>query len=313
MLKNMKIIGVIFLSLFLLTNCDKENKVEDRGQGEVVLAPNLNSDFQKSAESNCDLPVSYAIAVINGETYNLPVFYIDDKLTTQAIKLDDGDYTLDEFILMNDQGTEDMEDDEIVMASVNEDGDFADYVDFTLPYEFTVEAFIKINLYVEVVCYYPEFYLDYGFQFFTVWVTNIHEWYFFGDLCLEYPDLYEGSLYEEQSEGLQADVPAIFEIVVWRNDDYLTTFSNEDWLGEGSPLKVTYTDRVGIPDIYLFKLKVLVKTEDDFEYEWLYEWIFTDVGDLDTGMDNVTDFVVGDCVYNGMDYILEPWFEPEPE
>ena len=161
-------------------------------------------------------------------TYNLPVFYIDGMLTTQAIKLNAGDYILEEFILMNDNGTpEILDDDLIVMASVNEEGEFASYVEMTLPYEFTVEAFLKIELHVEVICYYPEFYYWYGFEFFTVWITNIHEWYFFGDLCLEYPELYEGSLYELQTEGLQADVPAIFEIEVWRNEEYLGTFSNE--------------------------------------------------------------------------------------
>ena len=308
MFNNIKLIGVIVLSMLLFTNCKKDDKVADKGQGEIVLAPNLNIDFEKSAESNCDLPVSYAIAVVNGTSYNLPVFFIDEKITTQAIKLDAGDYTLDEFILMNDNETPHVYDDDlIVMASVNEDGEFAEFVDFTLPYNFTVEAFIKIDLYVEVVCYYPEFHEYYGFEFFTVWVTNIHEWFFYGDLCLENPSDYEGSLYDGQSEGLQADVPAIFEIEVWRNEEYITTFSNEDFLGEGSPLKIIYTDRVGIQDVYLLKLNVLVKVEDDFDYETLYEWTFIDEGDMDTGMDNVTDFVVGDCVYSETDYLLEPY------
>jgi hypothetical protein len=211
---------------------------------------------------------------------------------------------------MNDNETpEDLTDDILVMASVNEEGDFASYVDFTLPYEFTVEAFIKVELYVEVICYYPEYHEWYGFEFFTVWVTNIHEWYFFGDLCLEYPELYEGSLYELQTEGLQADVPAIFEIEVWRNEEYLGTFSNESYLGEDMPLKVTYADRVGIEDNYEFKLNVLVNVGEGFDYEYFYTWTFTDVADLATGDDGVTDFVIGDCVFDELDLVLPPWME----
>jgi hypothetical protein len=50
-----------------------------------------------------------------------------------------------------------MDDDIIVMASVNEEGEFSSYVDMTLPYTFTVDAFIKVELHVEVICYYPEY------------------------------------------------------------------------------------------------------------------------------------------------------------
>lgn len=310
MFKNMKLIGVIFLSVLLLTNCKKDDKVADNGLGEVVFSPNQTSNFEKSAENNCELEVSYAMVVVNEMTYNLPVFYIDGMLTTQAIKLNAGDYILEEFILMNDNETpEILDDDIVVMSSVNEEGEFESYVDMTLPYEFTVEAFLKVDLHVEVICYYPEYYDWYGFEFFTVWVTNIHEWYFFGDLCLEYPDLYEGSLYELQTEGLQADVPAIFEIEVWRNEEYLGTFSNESYLGEEMPLKVIYADRVGIEDNYEFKLYVLVNVGEGFDYEYFYTWAFTDLAELDMGEDGVTDFVIGDCVYDGIDLVLPPWMD----
>jgi hypothetical protein len=186
MLNNIRVIGLIFLSVLLLTNCQKDNKIDDKGQGqgEVVFTPGQTTNFEKSAEFNCDLTVSYAHVVVDEVTYDLPVFYIDGMLTTQALKLDEGDYELMEFILMNDNETpDDLSDDIVVMASVNEDGDFAPYVAMTLPYEFEVEAFIKIDLYVEVICYFPEYYDWYGFEFFTVYITNIHEWYFFGDLA----------------------------------------------------------------------------------------------------------------------------------
>jgi hypothetical protein len=310
MFKNIRLLGVIFLSVLLLTNCNKDDKVADNGQGEVVFSPNQTSNFDKSADNNCDLTVSYAFVVVNEMTYNLPVFYIDGMLTTQAIKLNAGEYTLEEFILMNDNETpEILDDDIVVMSSVNEEGDFASYVEMTLPYNFTVEAFNKVELHVEVICYYPEYYDWYGFEFFTVWVTNIHEWYFFGDLCLLNPELYEGSLYALQSQGLQADVPAIFEIEVWRNEEYLGTFSNESYLGEDMPLKVIYADRIGIEDNYQFRLNVLVNVGEGFDYVYFYTWSFTDLGDLDMGDDGVTDFVIGDCVFDGIDLVLPPWMD----
>jgi len=299
----------MLLSILLLSNCKKESKVDDsKSQGEVTFSAMQTSNFEKSADNNCDLTVSYAYVVIDEMVYHLPVFYIGDMLTTQAIKLNAGDYDLQEFILMNDNETPDIMDDDIfVMASVNEEGEFSSYVEMTLPYSFTVDAFIKVELHVEVICYYEEFHDWYGFEFFTVWVTNIHEWFFYGDLCLKTPYDYEGSLYEGQQEGLQADVPAIFEIEVYRNEEYLSTYSNESFLGEGMPLKVTYADRVGIVDNYEFRLSVLVKVGDQFEYVYFYSWFFTDVAEFDTMGDGVTDFVIGNCVFDDTDLLLPPW------
>ncbi len=310
MSNSLKLIGILFLSVLLLTNCKKENATVDKGQGEVTFAPAQTTNFEKDAEFNCDLPVSYARVVVDGMYYDLPVFYIDGELTTQAIKLDVGDYFLEEFILMNDNETPEIKDDDIVvMASVNEEGDFAPYVEMTLPYEFVVEGFIKVELYVEVMCYFPEFFEWYGFEFFTVYRTDIHEKFFYGDLCLEFPYEYEGSLYEDQSEGLQADVPAIFEIEVWRNEEMLFTFSNASFLGEDMPLKVTYADRVGVLDEYEFRLSTLVKKGGGFEYVYFYSWYFEDIADMSTGDDNVTDFVIGNCVYDELDLVLPPWID----
>ena len=74
MLSNIKLIGVIVLSVLLLTNCKKEDKIVDRGQGEVVFTPNQSTNIDKSDGSNCELPASYAFVVVNGMDYNLPVF-----------------------------------------------------------------------------------------------------------------------------------------------------------------------------------------------------------------------------------------------
>lgn len=308
MFKNLKLIGVIFLSVLLLTNCKKENKSDPAGQGEVTFSTYLTTNLDKSGENNCELTAHYAYVVVNGMDYRLPVFYIDGMMTTQSIKLDPGDYNLEEFILMNDNETPHFYDDDlIVMASVNEEGEFAEYVEMTLPYSFNVESFIKLETHVEVICYWPEFYDYYGFEFFTFWVTHVHEWFFFGDLCLKAPYEYEGSLYAEQSEGLQSDVPAIFEIDVYRNGEYLSTFSNADFLGEGMPLKIIYVDREGIEDAYELMLKVLVKVGDEFEYVFFESWTFMDVADLPNGDDGITDFVIGNCLYDEVDVWLPPW------
>jgi hypothetical protein len=75
------------------------------------------------------------------------------------------------------------------------------------------------------------------------------------------------------------------------------------------PLKVTYADRVGIVDNYEFRLNVLVDMGEGFDYVYFYTWYFTDMGDMATGDDGVTDFVIGDCVFDGMDLILPPWMD----
>ena len=157
-MRNIKLFGVMVLSLLLLTNCKKENNTNTAGQGEVTFSTYLTTNVDKSADNNCELTVHYAFVVVDGMDYRLPVFYIDGMITTQSIKLDPGDYDLEEFILMNDNGTPHVYyDDLIVMASVNEEGEFAEYVEMTLPYSFDVQEFIKLETHVEVICYWPEF------------------------------------------------------------------------------------------------------------------------------------------------------------
>jgi hypothetical protein len=124
-------------------------------------------------------------------------------------------------------------------------------------------------------------------------------------------DDYANSLYSNQSTGIQLDMPAIMKIEVWRNGVYFEEFTNEEWFGEGTPLRVRYADVLHHEDIFELKLFVLVKQGAEFNYVHFYTWNFKDEERIVSGDDGIVDFVLGNCVENA-DLILPPWMNLPP-
>jgi hypothetical protein len=132
---------------------------------------------------------------------------------------------------------------------------------------------------------------------------------FFGDVCLNgnpyLPGDFTGSAYEGQANGLQEDVPAIFEVHVFVTEPggqpvpvQNSPFSNIAWLGEGSPLCVQYPDQLTLDgEVFTFELWVLVKNASGgFSYQLYHTFSCTDGGQIpETGPEGVVDFAIGDC------------------
>jgi len=127
------------------------------------------------------------------------------------------------------------------------------------------------------------------------------------------PSNFVNSPYENVPGGLQVDMPAIFEIHVFRTFNGQTLempnspFSN---LGkENQPLCVSYPDRIRIPgEEFSFELHILVPDgEGDFAYQLYHTFTSTDGGQLSTdpGNNNVVEFVLGNCNYSPTDLQLE--------
>ena len=118
---------------------------------------------------------------------------------------------------------------------------------------------------------------------------------------------YMESLYENQVNGIQFDMPAIFEIKVFKGDDEeaLRIFSNADWYGEGQCLEVYWPNRLDVEgEVFHFELWVLLPTANGFEYVLMDTWTFMDGEGAMTGEDGVVDFVIGDCQIDDADYHL---------
>lgn len=299
--------GILVLSVFLLTNCNKEAKQDDSAkQGEITFAPieiNPDKDFDFICE---DGTVTHARVVIDGEYYYPLTFVLDGKLFTQAIKLDAGAHLLEEFSLMDNDGypADDHANHRVLKSTPMYDSEFEEFVQWPLYREFYIEPFQKYDMWIEVLCYIPAYYDYFGFQWFQVHEIIVREQCFFGDICLKHPADYEGSLYEEG--GLDIDEIAIFEIKVYRNGDLVGGGNNDQTFNNG-PLCIQYADRLDMVDTFDFELWILVKVGNGFQKVLFHTWTFNDDEMLDNGGDGVVEFVLGNCNYSPTDLLLPPW------
>lgn len=312
MKKNLYLVWLLIL-LVVIASCKKDDNSSpnDDNQG-VAFTFSTSSSSLKTTDCFSE-EADYAKVTISGTAYKTEVFYINSQPYTNTIKLDAGDYVLTEFMLMSDNNTpDDTSDDIMIAATPHEGSEFAQYVEQALAIEFSVEEFKKTELGVSVLCYQENDYSKFGFIYFGIDQVVVREQFFFGDICICRLEDYANSLYAGQSTGLQLDMPAIFKIEVWRNGVFFEEFTNEEWLGEGSPLRVRYADVLHHEDMFKFKLFVLVRQGSEFNYVHFHTWCFKDEEVIKNGEDGVVDFVLGNCQPSA-DLILAPWMNLPPD
>jgi len=318
-MKNLKLLWVIPIMITLVfTMCKKDQQEETTlpTEIEVTFAGDQvdPSNFKNDGVPNCSMEiVDYAKVVINGVEYFPEVFYLTinnvEKPYTQSIKLPydpNVTYTVTQFLFMDDNQTpNDMSDDVIIAATPEVGSTFAGYISKPVPFTIDVLEFLKLEIPVEVICFQPDVYTSFGFDWFVVDEVTIREECFFGDLCAKNPNDYIGSLYAQQTYGLQIDMPAIAKIELYRNDNLVATFDNEDILGEG-PLCVTYADYDDLVDKFDFKLFILVRDGAGFSYKHFKTWTIYDAQVIPQGSDGIVDYVLGMCAPDA-DYIFAPY------
>lgn len=263
----------------------------------------------------CSNPdADYALVVIDDQTYYPAVFVVDGVLYTQAIRLVPNLHILRTFALMDDNGTPDNRtDDKIVRATPERDSDFSAFVSNPVSFGFQVAPFEKSEVPVEVLCFEETKYQNFGFAWFTASEASVRQLWFFGDFCTKNFQEYAGSEYEYQFHGLQVDMPAIFKIEVLDNGMSIATYSNEEYHGEGKPLSVKVSDRVGLEDNFELRLYIMLKTGDTFGFKYMNSWFFKDNEQIVTqngvgpGADGVYDFVLGNCNAQMADFAFAPY------
>ncbi len=305
------------VAALILSSCTQDLPEMDQNAPREVIF-NTSGDGLLKADGDCALEADYASITISGVTYTAATFVVNEVLYTQAIKLDPGTYTLEEFVLYNDNDTpEDTSDDLVVSAAPHTGAPFADLVVNALDYQFDVEAFLKIEIEVGTLCYEESTHDDFGFVWFKPNITPVKTKWFFGDFCTKFFEDYTGSSYENQTNGLQIDMPAIYQMELWLNGELVTIYSNDTILynfGE-APLPIHFVDHPATTEEYELKLNVLVKVGDNFEYKYFASFFFTDDGDITTdigvgpGDDGVYDFVIGNCLVadTDTDFALAPY------
>lgn len=318
----MKKFLLIILAAVTLYSCQKKETEPVTIQQDVVFAAEWVDPGNLKSTDVDEFPCSplsadYAWVKLNGIDYYPDIFTLDNKLYTQAIKLSvpsggSSPVAITQFWLMHDNAGNGP--DVIVMGTPMVGSDFHSYVTQPLSFGFSVNAFEKAEIPVQVLCVQRENVDGFGFSWFGVEEIVVREMCFFGDVCLNgdpyTPADYNGSLY---GSNLAPDVPAIMKITVAKNvGGVITTYpstNNESYLGIGQPLCVTYPDNIFVPnELFTFDLEVWVKKNGVFQYVNFYRFSCTDDGPFDVlpGADGVIDYVIGSCVYPGANKTF-PW------
>lgn len=321
----MKKLFYLFLILGLaVVSCNKPD-IAPSEQEVTFKASELSPGFKASTADVCDNDAaSYALIKIKDlsddseSTKTLDVFYLGGDIYTNSLKLTPGDYQVTEFMLYDD-GDDNIAgntDDQLVYATPFDDSQLGLLTQQSMPADFTVGAFLKNEVTLDIFCFDETSFEEFGFSWFQF---NFHQigsdLVFFGDLCTKYFADYTGTPYASQANGLQHDMPAVFEIEVLKDGAHYQTYSNAAWNGEGAPLMVSNPDNSNVAnEEFEFVLSILVKVGDGFEYKAFYTWTRTDNGTLldengapfSIGTDNVIDFVLGSCVPNA-DLVLPPY------
>lgn len=344
-MKNFSIALVAIFGL-LFSACQKDFPVDDQNQlQDVTFNIGTADKGLKNEFADCSLDADYVVIILNGETENpvqLPVFYVNEIMYTQAIKLSPGFYTINEFILYQEAGDPLLTTDDIMLSATPHTGSmYGDLVDYPLDFTFEVSAFTKIEVPISILCYEESEYEAFGFTWLRIELNKVNEGLFFGDLCSEDFLDYAGSLYGDYPKF---DMPAIFEIELYldvNNDgvfdaselqgtfnnytdsDGNVIYSNNPESASVPPVSIVYVNRPGITDNFKLIINVFQQnpagTDPAFIYLEEEEWFFTDEMDILTdaegytfgpGQDGIYDFIAGPCVVIDWDVDLE---DPGPD
>jgi hypothetical protein len=304
---------ILATTTLVFTSCNKweENPAVNSEYEVVFKSIEASLDNLKATCENPDAQYAYVKVKHSSGTEIVlypEVFYLGGTAYTQSIKLKPGTWSVEEFILMNDNNTPgDTSDDNVVQGTPHQNTEYAGAINNPLPFTTQVTAFEKNEIPIEIICFEETDFDSFGFSWFVVSQTAVREQVFFGDLCAKHPEDYNGSLYANQANGVQIDMPAIFKIKVYDNGDFVEEFSNAAWYGEGQPLKVSYVDKVGEVNHFTFELYILVQDGTSFTYKKFHTWEFDDNERIPAGTDNVVDFVLGNCMIVDADLILAPY------
>lgn len=331
----MKKILLLSLVALLMFSCQKKEGDPVALEQEVVFnAAQINpSGLLKSTEDwECkDLSPDYAKIQIGDDFYYPDLFRVTGRLYTQAIKLEvppsgSKTFTVNQFLIMHDGGIKGYygDDTEIVMATPSSTGLYKEYVSQPVDFNFTLNAYSKMEIPIDVLCFQDLVYENFGFEWFQVTEIVIREQCFFGDICLDgqpySPGDYLGSLYDQEQlpPGCLMDMPAIMQIVVKKDGVEVenSPFTNATVAanyGVGAPLCVQYPDELGVTEEFTFELWILVKnTAGGFSYQLYETWTEYDEGQIPSGTDGVVDFVVGNCNMDPADYNYAWLPAPDP-
>jgi hypothetical protein len=294
----MKKLLFTFTALALLfVACEKDSDKEEAQADASTVEFKID---QSSFDFKSDVPecsdavwhdVQFTIKDANSveTTYTSLIFEVDAEHLTQVVKLDPGDYTLTSFLVRD-------ADENIIRAAPLESSIYYDLMTYKLELPFTVEPFYKKQVEVDVLCYEDLAYDDFGFTWFQFNDVKIERQCFFGDICAQSLEDFEGTNYDP----IQFDMVALMQVEVYKVIDdvpvLLRTFNNYDI--EGDCMEVYWPNRLN--EVEEFEFRLYVETPNGLEH--IKTWEFEDDNCPNPGDDGVVEFVIGDCNLTPTDY-----------
>lgn len=308
-MKTTRYIFYLILLIFLMgsiSSCQKDPRSSDK-EVEISFSSKPVQANSKTTGSKAILAqIDYAEVEIGNKTYHLPVYNLNGNIYTTAIKVDPGNYTLSKFLLIStNQTPSDTSDDLIVYATPMAGSAYAGFVNQPAGFQFDVQTLIKTEVSVEVLRFDPADYQKFGFDFSVLPQNTTREQDFAGRLIVNNYAAYTGSLYASQSTGLQTEMPAIFKIDVYRDNEFVVSYNNEASLGD-SVLRVLYPDDHLASNLFRFDLYIYAQSGAGFAYRFVHSWNFFDAETLAHGNDGVVRFVVGDAYISLVNYAFGP-------
>ncbi len=240
----------------------------------------------------------------------------EDGTQTVVVKLPPGDYAITDFEVYD-------EDDNILYASPKEGSHYDDLFGFdnNVTVKFTLEAFTKTKVNVDVLCWEDYSYKEFGYVWYDFDKFRVRTLCFFGDVCTKFYETWHMEIEDKDNpyfgQGHDGyDFPAIMKVVIKKDGEAINKADNLKWKGTGAPLCIEYLDEIAVEG-------------EEFTAElWLYlpdgsmvlldEIPFTDADHSEdggdwaiAGEDGIFDFAIGAadaCMVEGVDaFYALPW------
>jgi hypothetical protein len=161
--------------------------------------PDEEGNFSEPKYAQIELKDAYN----NATSYFPAVFVINNKVYTQSFKLATGVYTVTKFLLWSEHPLSG-DNPSIIMATPEAGTEFSEYVNTNIPFDITIDVFLKAEIEIEVLCFLPQEYESFGFTWLELTEIVVREVCFFGDICAnreEEPDYQEETAYGGNFEG----------------------------------------------------------------------------------------------------------------
>ena len=311
-MKNKLFSGLIALMMIFaavsFTSCEKNEVVSDNvvEMAFKIHNPSQNASFKNGGdeglpECNDQATPSYVITTIGGTLYTIPVLSSFDPTLTQTIKFNLGQLEEEDLVITTFE-VYDAADNLIWLAPLN-GSIYSGWLSNPLDLTFTVEAFKKAQIDIDVLCWVPAEYENFGYNWLAFHKYKVYEICFFGDVCTKF--------YEDWNSETH-DFAAPFTVNIFETLPDGELGNEVTIIGEGANtnvhweviddvLCVEYIDNLE-DDITDFTAVISLNAPDGTLIELGSTQVIGGVL-VDSGTDGVFDFLAGgsDCMY-GQEY-----------